>query len=101
MVLQAVQLPTEAIHEQIGSALELIVQQERLRGGRRKVTAIAEVVRPRMGEIDIIPVFEFIQRGIDAEGRAYGDFEYTRHEPRCLEKMKRAGEWPPRSDDPL
>jgi pilus assembly protein CpaF len=45
LVLMAVELPIKAIHRQIASALDLVVQLTRMQDGRRMVTQIAEVER--------------------------------------------------------
>ncbi len=62
MALMAdIELPLPAIREQIKSAIHLIVQQERLPGGERKIVAISEVQPSRhMGEhYEVIPLFIF------------------------------------------
>src|SRR5207245_5476655 len=44
VLMAGVDLPVRAIRQQIGSAINLIVQLSRLRDGSRKVTAITEIV---------------------------------------------------------
>lgn len=45
-------LPHDAIREQVGAAIELVVHQRRTRDGRREIAAIAEVVR-RAGSVGV------------------------------------------------
>src|SRR5487761_2124156 len=73
MVLMAgVDLPVRAIREQISSAVDLVVQTERLRGGARKVVSVAEVTGIADGEITMQELFVFTQTGVTADGRAVG-----------------------------
>ncbi|MEM7783365.1 MAG: ATPase, T2SS/T4P/T4SS family, partial [Planctomycetota bacterium] len=59
LVLMAVELPVRAIHRQIGSALDLIVQLTRQDDGRRMVTQISEVERmdEETGDLIVIDIF--------------------------------------------
>lgn len=60
MVLQgAAALPLEAIKQQIGSAVDIIIHLSRLRDKSRKTMAITEVVEYKNGEIILNPLYEF------------------------------------------
>lgn len=60
MVLQgAAALPLEAIKQQIGSAVDIIIHLSRLRDKSRKTMAITEVVGYKNGEIILNPLYEF------------------------------------------
>ena len=61
MVQMAADLPIASIHRQIASAIDLIVQMERLRDGRRVVSEIAEVVgiSPQDGRAELRDLFLF------------------------------------------
>jgi len=66
------ELPSRAIRTQIASAVNIVVQTERLRGGARKVVAIAEVTGMKDGEIVLQDLFTFRQVGVSPDGRAVG-----------------------------
>ncbi|MEA2629212.1 MAG: pilus assembly protein CpaF [Chloroflexota bacterium] len=73
MVLMAgTDLPSRAIQKQIASAIDVIVQAERLRGGTRKIVSIAEITGIEDGEPRFQELFQFKQSGVDDEGRATG-----------------------------
>ncbi len=97
MVLMAgLDLPHVAIREQIASSLDLILQQERLPGGKRKVVAIAEVlsIQEEGGEnlrVNTEDIFSYEREGLDSRGKTRGQFLTTGYEPRCLEVIKRSG----------
>ncbi len=72
VLLAGTELPSRAIRTQIASAVNIIVQTERLRGGARKVVSIAEVTGIKDGEIALQELFNFRQVGVSADGRAVG-----------------------------
>ena len=72
VLLAGTELPSRAIRTQITSAVNVIVQTERLRGGSRKVVSVAEVMGMVEGEIALQEVFVFRQVGVTPDGRAVG-----------------------------
>ncbi|TMB46227.1 MAG: hypothetical protein E6J53_05510 [Chloroflexi bacterium] len=73
MVLMAgADLPARAIQKQIASAIDVIVQVERVRGGARKIVSIAEITGLVNAETQFQELFQFRQTGVDAEGNAIG-----------------------------
>src|SRR6202035_1920010 len=72
VLLAGTELPSRAIRSQIASAVNVIVQTERLRGGARKVVSIAEVMGMVDGEIALQEIFVFHQVGVTPDGRAVG-----------------------------
>jgi pilus assembly protein CpaF len=84
-------LPSRAIREQIASAINLVVQQARLRDGTRRIVAISEV-RGFDGErVELADIFQFRQQGLDDEGMVVGHFEAIQV-PKCLDDLAAAGE---------
>ncbi|MEH7225125.1 CpaF family protein [Bacillus sp. JJ1566] len=85
MVLMAgFDLPIRAIREQIAGALELIVQQSRMKDGTRKITRITEVLGLEGDTIVLQDLFVY------ADGKKQG-FVSTGILPRCAEKLELAG----------
>jgi pilus assembly protein CpaF len=72
VLLAGTELPSRAIRSQITSAVNVIVQTERLRGGARKVVSVAEVKGIVDGEITLQEVFVFNQVSVTPDGRAVG-----------------------------
>jgi pilus assembly protein CpaF len=72
VLLAGTELPSRAIRSQITSAVNVIVQTERLRGGSRKVVSVAEVLGMVDGEIALQEIFAFRQVGVTPDGRAVG-----------------------------
>jgi pilus assembly protein CpaF len=72
VLLAGTELPSRAIRTQIASAINVIVQTERLRGGARKVVSVAEVLGLKDGDISLQELFAFRQVGVSPDGRAVG-----------------------------
>ena len=92
MVLMAgFEMPVRAIREQISSAIELILQQSRLKDGSRKITYITEVQHMEGDVITTQDLFRFEQTGMDADGKLTGHFVSTGMQPSFMEKLQTNG----------
>jgi len=92
MVMMAgMELPMKAMRQQISSAVDLIVQANRLQGGPRKVTGIVEVMNMEQDVIIMQDIFKFKQLGLDQNGRAYGQFEATGVRPSFMARLESSG----------
>ena len=93
MVLMAgADLPARAIQKQIASAIDVVVQAERVRGGARKIVSIAEVTGLANGETQFQELFLFRQTGVDPEGNATGYHTATGNPSVHLEHFAQRGE---------
>ncbi len=92
MVLMAgMELPSQAIREQIARALHLIVHMTRLHDGTRRVVAMTEVQRLEGSQIVLQDIFKFEQLGVDADGRVIGQFGPTGVRPLFMEQLEVQG----------
>ena len=93
MVLMAgVDLPIRAIREQVASAVDLVVHQQRLRDGSRRITHVTEVVGMEGDVITLQDIFLFdTAMGFDEAGRTRGHMKSTGLRPKFLEKLRDAG----------
>jgi pilus assembly protein CpaF len=92
MVLMAgYDLPLRAIRQHVSSALDLIVQLDRLDDGTRHVTLITEVQRMEGEMITLQNLFEYKLERIDAENRMLGALQPTGLRPAFLAKFERHG----------
>jgi pilus assembly protein CpaF len=91
MVLMAgMDLPLKAIREQIASAVDLIVHQNRLKDGSRKIVAITEVQGMEGDVIVMQDIFVFEQTDV-IEGKIHGKLRPTGIRPKFVEKFEVAG----------
>ena len=89
MVLMAgMELPVRAIREQISSAIDLVIQQSRIRDGSRKITHITEVQKMEGETIVMQDLFKYVQTGFDENGKAVGSFKSTGLKPSFLDKFQ-------------
>jgi pilus assembly protein CpaF len=92
MVLMAgMELPVRAIREQIASAVDLIVQQSRLKDGSRRITHITEVIGMEGDIITLQDIFVYKQKGKDENGKIMGDVVPTGIKPKFFDKLEKAG----------
>jgi pilus assembly protein CpaF len=91
IMMAGMELPMKAMRQQISSAVDLIIQANRLQGGPRKVTSVVEVMGMEQDMIIMQDVFRFKQLGIDQNGRCYGQFEATGVRPSFVGRLEAAG----------
>jgi pilus assembly protein CpaF len=91
ITMGGVELPLKALRHQFASAVDLIIQVNRLQGGPRKVTHITEVLNMEQDTVIMQDIFLFVQDGIDEDGRAYGHFEATGVRPAFMDRLEAAG----------
>ncbi|MEQ8197153.1 MAG: CpaF family protein [Clostridiaceae bacterium] len=92
MVLMAgVELPVKAIRQQIVGALDIIVQQARLKDGTRRITNITEVQGMEGDVVVLQDIFVFQQKGVDDDGKIIGELAATGIRPKFYEKFQTFG----------
>jgi len=92
MVMMAgMELPSSAIREQIASALHVIVHQNRLRDGSRRITAVTEVQRMKGEGIVLQDLFVFKRQGIDENGNVVGRHSATGVRPLFVDILQAEG----------
>lgn len=89
VLMAGMELPLRAIREQIASAIHLIVHQERMKDGSRKITNISEVLRMEGDIITMQDLFVFEQTGIE-NGRVVGRLRPTGIRPSFMERFELA-----------
>jgi pilus assembly protein CpaF len=92
MVLMAgMDLPLKVVRQQISSAVDLIIQQTRLKDGSRKVTAITEVVGMEGDIVVLTDIFKFEQTGLGQNGKILGDLKATGIRPIFTPRLEASG----------
>jgi len=84
-------LPLWAIHRQIASAIDLVVQHDIRPDGSRKITHITEVCGVEADSVILRDLFTYERQGADANGREQGRWTCPGGEPLCLEKCASRG----------
>lgn len=81
----------KAIRDQVASAIDIIVYQNRFRDGTRKITNIAEVLGMEGDIITLQDIFTFKPEGLDLNGKIKGRYLATGIRPQIVEKFNDAG----------
>ena len=91
MVLMAgMDLPVRAIREQIASAIHMIVHQDRMRDGTRKIVRISEIQGMEGDVVTMSDIFVFEQTGLEA-GKIMGRLKPTGLRPKGMDKILDSG----------
>jgi pilus assembly protein CpaF len=86
------ELPSSAIREQLVSAIDIVIHQERLPDGSRKIMRIAEIQGVKRGQIILRDIFLYEHVGLDQEsGAAIGSFTPTGMRPKSMPRLNRYG----------
>lgn len=91
MVLSGAAMPIDAIRQQITSAIDVIIHLGRLRDKTRRVLEIDEVLGYRDGEIQLNPLFQFVEDGENDDKKIIGELRRTENEMKNTLKFKMAG----------
>lgn len=91
VLLAGVDLPVRAIREQIAGAIDLIIQQTRLKDGTRKIVNITEVQGLEGDIIVLQDIFTFRQEGVDDNGKIRGKLIPTGVRPKFYERLENSG----------
>ena len=89
-MMAGMDLPVRAIREQVSSAIDLVVHQERMRDGSRKVTNVTEVTGMEGDVITMTDIFIFEQVGYE-NGKVIGRLRPTGLRPKFIDKIEAAG----------
>jgi pilus assembly protein CpaF len=93
MVMMAgMDLPIKVIRQQVASAIDVIVQQARLRDGSRKITYITEVQGMEGDTIVLQDIFRFKETGTDSNGKVVGTLQPTGLVPNFVSRLEGAGQ---------
>ena len=91
VLMSGMDLPLKVVRQQISSAVDLIIQQTRLKDGSRKVTAITEVIGMEGDTVVMTDIFKFEQTGVGPEGKIKGELKATGIRPLFGPKLEAAG----------
>ncbi|MBX9726517.1 MAG: hypothetical protein K2X09_04555, partial [Rickettsiales bacterium] len=91
VAMSSVQVQLSSLRYQIASAVNLIVQIQRMRDGTRRVTQIEEIVGYRDGEIITQTLFSYHAHGMSENGKLIGEFMAHKVTPQLLSRAEYYG----------
>lgn len=84
-------LPAKSMRAQIASAIDIIVQLERMSDGRRRMVSVHEIIGMEGDVITMQEIFAFRREYTDSDGVIHGNFWATGIRPACLEDLRAQG----------
>ncbi len=91
VAMSGVDLPRMAVRGQIASAIDLVIQQQRLSDGKRMVTSLQEVVGIEGEVVTMQEIFTLERRGITDDGQVLAELVPTGVRPRFVERLAEEG----------
>jgi pilus assembly protein CpaF len=89
--MSGLEISPRSVRQQIASAINIVIQAERMEDGRRRLISIAEVVGMEEEMITMQEIFRFRRKGRNADGTIQGDFETTGVRPKFMELLIQRG----------
>lgn len=90
-LMSGMDMPLKVIREQIASAIDVIIQQSRLRDGSRKITAVTEVAGMEGETVVLTDIFKFEQTGVSNDNKVSGEIRPTGIRPLFTPRLEAAG----------
>ncbi len=90
-LMSGTELPSKSIMEQIAAAIHLLVVQNRVRDGSRKITSVTEVQGIEGGVVILQDIFRYDQTGVDLQGKVVGQFTPTGLRPKFMDRLAQQG----------
>ena len=84
-------IPQRALRQQVSSAVNVIIQANRLVGGKRRVTRVTEITGMEGDNVQMHDLFTFEQKGVDGDGNAVGHFLSNGIRPKCADRIEHRG----------
>jgi pilus assembly protein CpaF len=89
--MASVPMSEASIRQQIASAIQVVVQLQRLADGSRRTVSVSEITGMESEVVQMHELFCFVREGVDPEGRILGSFKATGVRPRFLAQLKPMG----------
>jgi pilus assembly protein CpaF len=89
--MAGLEIAPRSVRQQIASAINVVIQTERMDDGRRRVISIAEIVGMEEDVITMQEIYRFRRKGRGADGAVLGDFETTGVRPKFMDILVSRG----------
>jgi pilus assembly protein CpaF len=91
LAMGGMNLPSKVARAQIASAINVVIQTNRLTDGKRKLISISEITGLEGDTVTMQDVFTFRQTGVETDGAVKGYFQASGVRPRFMERLKERG----------
>jgi pilus assembly protein CpaF len=91
VAMTGLDIPQRAARNQIASALDVVIQLERLSDGKRRLTSLQEITGMEGDVVTMQEIFHFERRGVDKDGAVQGELVPTGIRPHFAKRLQMAG----------
>jgi pilus assembly protein CpaF len=91
VAMTGLDIPQRAVRNQIASAMDVVIQLERLSDGKRRLTSLQEITGMEGDVVTMQEIFTFERRGVDKEGNVLGELVPTGIRPHFAKRLQLAG----------
>jgi pilus assembly protein CpaF len=91
VAMTGLDIPPRAVRNQIASAIDVVIQLERLSDGKRRLTSLQEVTGMEGEVVTMQEIFHFERYGVDKDGQVLGELVPTGIRPHFTQRLKLAG----------
>jgi pilus assembly protein CpaF len=91
VAMTGLDIPQRAVRNQIASAIDVVIQLERLSDGKRRLTSLQEITGMEGDVVTMQEIFVFERRGVDQNGNVLGDLVPTGIRPHFAKRLQLAG----------
>ncbi len=87
VLMGGIEIPVSAIRDYIENAIDIVVEVARLSDGRRKIVEISEIDGFNNDDINIVPIFKFIEKGLTKDLQVDGEFKLLTKKIKTINKI--------------
>ena len=91
IMMTGVQFPLHSMRAQLASAINVVIQLERMADGKRRIVSLQEITGMEQDVVTMQEIFCFRRHGIDEEGHVLGHFEATGVRPKFADRLRSFG----------
>ena len=89
--MTGIEIPLKALRSQVSSALNVVIQVQRLSDGKRRVVSVQEIIGMEADTVTMQEIFTFERGGMDSEGKILGRYIATNIRPKFSKRFEEYG----------
>jgi pilus assembly protein CpaF len=89
--MTGIEIPLRSLRSQVASALNVVIQAQRMSDGKRKVVSVQEIIGMEGEIVTMQEIYKFERQGVDAEGNVLGQHKMCAVRPKFLQRVAENG----------
>jgi pilus assembly protein CpaF len=91
IMMTGVQFPLHSMRQQLASAIDVVIQLERMADGKRRMVSLQEITGMEQDVVTMQEIFSYQREGIDEQGAVIGHFEASGVRPKFTDRLRAFG----------